>query len=53
MLGKNNKSDMEIQRYHRLKIVLTENERTDTWFYVGSSHLGTIIQHCQVKMTWI
>ena len=25
------KSDMEIQRYNRLKIVLAEKERTGTW----------------------
>ena len=29
------KSNMEIQRYNRLKIVLAEKERTGTWGIIG------------------
>ena len=31
-------SDMEIQRYNRLKIVLAEKERTGTWFSEQMGH---------------
>ena len=32
------KSDMEIQRYNRLKIVLAEKERTGTWLSEQMGH---------------
>jgi len=32
------KSDMEIQRYNRLKIVLVEKERTGTWLSEQMGH---------------
>ena len=32
------KSDMEIQRYNRLKIVLAEKERTGTWLSAQMGH---------------
>ena len=32
------KSDMEIQRYNRLKIVLAEKDRTGTWLSEQMSH---------------
>lgn len=36
--AKTTKSDMEIQRYNRLKIVLAEKERTGTWLSEQMGH---------------
>ena len=38
MLGKNNKKQMEIQKYNRLKIVLAEKEKTGTWLSEQMGH---------------
>ena len=37
-LARITKSDMEIQRYNRLKIVLAEKERTGTWLSEQMGH---------------
>jgi len=42
------KSDMEIQRYNRLKIVLAEKERTGTWL---SEQMGHSISTVSCRMT--
>jgi len=39
------KSDMEIQRYNRLKIVLAEKERTGTWLSEQMGHSISTVSH--------
>ena len=43
------KSDMEIQRYNRLKIVLAEKERTGTWLSEQMGHSISTVSRCMTN----